>query len=114
MIEQNWTLDDAQRAVGVGWHDILRRLFAPKPVCVHIVQVKEKFGVLRVYAAYSDVIPDPEALQTFESLITGAEAESARTCEDCGQPGTLRPGGWMRTLCSHCDWKWQLTRGKKF
>jgi len=28
-----------------------------------------------------------------------AENMAAITCEECGKPGELRTGGWMRTLC---------------
>jgi hypothetical protein len=31
--------------------------------------------------------------------IEAAKQESFHTCEVCGQPGTLREGDWIKTLC---------------
>ena len=59
------------------------------------VQVKEKFGTLRFYChGY-----DEEILKA----IREAEDKSEITCERCGNPGTLRPGGWLKTLCDGCN-----------
>jgi hypothetical protein len=58
-------------------------------------QVKEKFGTLRFYLSAST--------DEMEKLIDEAETLSAKTCEDCGQPGVLRGGGWLITACDqHC------------
>lgn len=59
------------------------------------VQVKEKFGGLRFYIGSGS----PEIY----GMIRMAEAMSFRTCEDCGNPGQTRPGGWIRTLCDLCS-----------
>jgi hypothetical protein len=56
-----------------------------------ILQVKEKFGGLRIYVNDAD---DNICL-----FIETAQLASSRTCEVCGQPGTMREGGWIRTLC---------------
>jgi hypothetical protein len=92
-------------AVGDGWYNILYRLSTkiksivssmqeegvdPKEYCAF--QVKEKLGDLRFYM-YNSTMEIDEA-------ISEAEEESARTCETCGNPGTLN-GGW-RTLCDEC------------
>ncbi len=60
-----------------------------------VVQVKEKFGTLRFYMDHAT----PE----MNAMISKAEAKSAVTCEQCGETGSLRSGGWMRTLCDPCD-----------
>ena len=54
-------------------------------------QVKEKFGGLRVYLTSST--------DEMEQAIRQAEEESFKTCEICGEPGALRRGGWLATLC---------------
>lgn len=54
-------------------------------------QVKEKFGTLRFYMSSSN--------DKIEKLIDEAERKSAITCEECGEPGVLRGGGWLKTLC---------------
>jgi uncharacterized Zn finger protein (UPF0148 family) len=32
-----------------------------------------------------------------------AVSMSAITCEECGNPGRSRDGGWIRTLCDNCQ-----------
>lgn len=83
-----------------GWRDIVHRLYASIEAVSpghKILQIKEKFGGLRYYVAvdnYADV----------DALIRDAEAESFMTCEDCGQPGTLRIDRvWRSTLCDEHD-----------
>jgi hypothetical protein len=54
-------------------------------------QVKEKFGLLRVYASFYD--------EKIEPLIEKAQSASSKICDTCGKPGVLRVGGWLATLC---------------
>lgn len=58
---------------------------------VTVAQIKEKFGGLRFYADGGD--------DTTDGMIRMAEAWATHTCEECGAPGTMRHGGWIRTLC---------------
>lgn len=58
---------------------------------VVVTQIKEKFGTLRFYYHGGD-----DYIRGLESM---ADSMSARICEDCGKPGKLRSGGWVRTLC---------------
>ena len=60
-------------------------------VQVTVAQIKEKFGGLRFYADGGD--------DTTDGMIRMAEAWAAHACEECGAPGTMRHGGWIRTLC---------------
>ena len=115
----------AKRSVGLGWNGILERLFEAKPDWIKVIQVKEKFGGLRYYiddgsvrvdlisseARGSLTVPADQGrfnedqaalLDTFKKMIREAEAESFAICEECGAPGTLRPGRWIRTLCEQC------------
>lgn len=55
-------------------------------------QVKEKFGTLSFYNRGGDDYTD--------GMVVMAEAMSAITCEVCGNPGKIRSGGWIRTLCN--------------
>lgn len=55
------------------------------------VQIKEKFGGLRFYYDGGDD-------QIF-GMVRMAESWAANTCEECGESGTMRSGGWIRTLC---------------
>ena len=58
---------------------------------VTIAQIKEKFGGLRFYYdGGNDIIA---------GMVTMAEAWASHACEECGAPGVLRHGGWIKTLC---------------
>jgi len=64
---------------------------------VPILQVKEKFGGLRVYVGAAD----PALLQAIER----AEQQSHTICEVCGADhAATTPGadGWLRTRCASC------------
>jgi len=54
-------------------------------------QVKEKFGGLRYYINGGD--------DTIDQLISFAEDMSYRTCDVCGNVGTVRDEGWIKTRC---------------
>ena len=84
---------------GDGWFDLIDGLCAklqaavdageiPQPVA-H--QVKQKFGELRFYAW-------PKTAET-QALIDAARAQSAVTCEICGEPGVLRWQHGVQTVC---------------
>ncbi len=70
--------------------DDKRKVRKPVPQVV-AVQVKEKFGGLRFYYEGGND-------QIF-GMVRMAEAWAANTCEECGAPGKMRNGGWIRTLC---------------
>ena len=85
--------------VGFGWMSIIDDLCSEieKSECVDnicIEQVKEKFGTLRFYVS--------NASNEIHELINKAENLSAKTCEDCGAPGEIKSGSWIRTLCDTC------------
>lgn len=56
-----------------------------------VVQVKEKFATLRFYLL--------GASEQTSAYVEFAECMSATMCEECGAPGSLREGQWLRTLC---------------
>lgn len=91
--------------VGDGWLPLIDTLSAileseikdmPEDIKGHffVVQVKEKFGTLRFYLEHSTPFLD--------GAISMAESMSARTCEECGLPGSLRNGSWIKTKCDSC------------
>jgi hypothetical protein len=106
-------VDPAYRSfTGPGWRPILERLhdrlLAIDPR-YRLHQVKEKLGILRVYAAVEPYAERPEIRKRIEAAIARAVGESAITCERCGQPGRLRSDlEWRRvrryllTLCDRC------------
>lgn len=92
--------------IGEGWHKLVEELSAKlepmiiayeadeyfgKPYCV---QCKEKFGGLRFYM--------DRASDGMYKVIDEAEGLSELTCESCGEPGHIRKGSWIRTLCDGC------------
>ena len=86
-----------------GWYQILYRLSSsistiisekgldPDDYCYE--QIKEKFGLLRVYMI-------GRTTEEMNQAIRRAEEESARTCEVCGCEGQL---GNMRVRCNDCE-----------
>jgi hypothetical protein len=95
-----------------GWRQLLDHLFerleaaiAAQPVDqrdrYRAVQIKEKFGTLRVYLATEGTPEMAEAIRL-------ASDESARTCEVCSEPGALAergPAGLWATRCpTHETW----------
>ena len=84
---------------GPGWYPILARLeerLRQIDSDYQVYQIKEKFGTLRFYWTSRN-------RDAGTAAVADAEAESARTCEQCGNPGRLRKrNGWFRTVCDDC------------
>jgi hypothetical protein len=86
---------DVRACVGKGWVELVDACFdACLATGTHIDQVKEKFGGLRFYVGYVG-----SRSRWVQHIIATAEAASYETCEVCGKPGKMRPGGWITTLC---------------
>ena len=62
---------------------------------VTLDQVKEKFGTLRFYYSGGDDVID--------GMVQLAESMSGVTCEECGNVGERRGGGWVHTYCEPCE-----------
>lgn len=105
---------------GDGWFSVLAvcfmqldRLIAAEPpdkrAAYRAVQVKEKFGTLRVYQ-------DKAPTNAMGVVIEEAERMSAKTCDVCGKRGESRSGAgvsnpfWIRVRCDeHVDWREPVT-----
>lgn len=61
---------------------------------VEIVQVKEKWGSLRIYLNHYN----PE----INSILSFAENMSSKTCEKCGNKGYPASTSWIMSLCDPC------------
>lgn len=89
-----WT----QKSIDVRLKDPEPQLKVVPNVCPQVVatQVKEKFGSLRFYYCGGDDVID--------GMVSLAESLSSKTCGECGAPGVIREGGWLRSLCDeHAD-----------
>jgi len=105
---------------GPGWYPLvweamerledLRREGHP----ITLLQIKEKYGALNIYLTGSN-----EALDVVDRI----EERSRHICEECGRPGDIRKGGWIRTACGRCHraryqsdrakaWKFGRARGR--
>ena len=73
-----------------------RRLDGSRDRPLKIVQLKEKFGELRIYRDGGD--------EKDRQLIEMCMALADRMCDVCGAPGEKRGPGWIRTRCDkHID-----------
>lgn len=97
-------------AVGAGWRPLLESLNwqlmeavgGERASELKVLQIKEKFGGLRVYLD-SSAFPEETQNVVFR-LIALVENLSFSICELCGAPGTTRTPnnslyGWRKTLC---------------
>ena len=94
-------------SVGDGWRDLIEtvigriaRAGAADPTgSLKIGQIKEKFGALRLYLDNNNGLPAATCAAIDEAICL-AEARSACTCEQCGEPGRLYDkGGYAFTAC---------------
>jgi len=85
---------------GDGWYDLIDNLCGTiqsyidmnhKPQ-MEFVQVKEKFGTLRLYTNGAED-------ELIRGMIWFAEELSGKICEVCGKPGTINNNGWISCLC---------------
>ena len=69
---------------------------------IKILQIKEKFGSLRIYVKYIN-FSERESGQV-SGIVGLAEQISCQICEDCGinKDVTRNNTGWIRSLCPHC------------
>lgn len=88
--------------ISEGWFNILKDLVIKLSQIdtekkIRFVQVKEKFGQLRIYTG-------GYTTETIDDLIWKAEKLSSETCENCGKPSkNTNRNGWMSTVCVECE-----------
>jgi hypothetical protein len=118
-----WDLETARANVGPGWHHLLPPIFeTAEALGVSIDQVKEKLGVLRVYAGRHSENRGSRAWETVDRVIRDAERQSGETCEVCGAPGrtydwdsappTEEEHWWIKTLCDRHAADYYQARGR--
>lgn len=94
-----WEIERADEILQNGDREVTP--YVPRVV---VDQVKEKFGGLRFYYHGGDDFVD--------GMVRMAESWAAQTCETCGDPGTIRHGGWVRTLCDKHEEEYQAQQAK--
>jgi hypothetical protein len=94
-------------SVGDGWRDLVETAIgrianavaAAPSGSLKIGQTKQKFGTLRLYLDTRKGLPEATCAAIDEAVCL-AEARSACTCEQCGEPGRLYDkGGYVFTAC---------------
>ena len=90
-------------SIGKGWYKIVYDLtngINKIDKNVKVLQVKEKFALLRFYIS----IPNEETVDKIYRLIRKATDESSKTCEFCGTKKNVTTEGefWIKTLCDKC------------
>lgn len=60
---------------------------------LHWLQIKSKYGTLRLYA---------DATQRIREVLLKYEALSSSYCEVCGNPSKYVTDGWIEFLCEDC------------
>jgi hypothetical protein len=81
-----------------GWRPIIESavdlIVAAAPMA-RIVEMKEKFGTLRIYCE-----TPPAVTAAVDRIVAAAEEQSGRTCEICGNAGVLYDvADWLATRC---------------
>ena len=92
---------------GKGWYDLIRPIVEyvekfneennlSEENKIRFVQIKEKWGGLRIYTNYGT--------KELHDMIDKAEEESYNVCENCGLTNNvgLKIDGWNQTLCHYC------------
>lgn len=97
----------------IGWFPILREFFSTvrdilgdKSDLFVLLQVKEKFGGIRIYYGFDlDRVVPKEKQDRIHAACRHAEDRAYVTCDVCGKPGVLRKRGfWFMTRCDeHAD-----------
>lgn len=92
----DWDIERAEEAME---NDIN---ITPKLNWIEVQQIKEKFGGLRFYYDGGD--------DEISGMVSMAESWANHTCEDCGNKGERRSGGWIRTLCDVHEAEYQARK----
>mgnify|MGYP006276859103 CR=1 FL=1 len=92
-------------AIGPGWLHLVQHFLEEAKACgllrdLRVLQIKEKFGELRIYYRCESDYPSCNYLRRRVRKITDA---SQGVCEVCGKPGAHRTRGSLHlTRCERC------------
>jgi len=89
---------DYKLEVGPGWHKLLESILYLIEGKGTILQVKEKFGELRIYWRANDDLTATQS-DIINSMLTYVEWRSGQVCENTGEPGSVRNiNGWLKCV----------------
>lgn len=98
------SIDSHLNGVHAGWHPLLLQVHQDLLAVTtnfRYAQIKEKYGTLRCYIDADESVSDTD-FERCEAIVDEAEHASARICEFCGQPGTVRNDlSWIKTMCDN-------------
>ncbi|KAK0479233.1 hypothetical protein IW261DRAFT_168422 [Armillaria novae-zelandiae] len=79
-----------------GWEGLIREICEKlKGTDAVFIEIKEKFGQLRVYVE--------NGVKETERYLREMEEKSAKVCEECGEAGNLaNSDGWLFATCEEC------------
>lgn len=88
--------DQVFHECGPGWKSLIDPIVTrANDMGATITQIKEKFGLLRIYFD-----PGHADCDELEDMVDQAELDSATRCEMCGEPAHMMlKAGWRKTLC---------------
>lgn len=96
----DWREASLNAFIGPGWEPLVDRAWAAMlehDPAIEPHQVKEKFGLLRIYWHSEASGSDVEAIQR---IADDAARKAVTICEVCGERGRLREElPWIKTLC---------------
>ena len=91
----------------IDWKQAQKEKYNRGEGCTQVTldQVKEKFGTLRFYYTGGD--------DAIDGMVRMAESMTGVTCEECGNVGERRGGGWVHTYCEPCEEKREAEYAKQ-
>jgi hypothetical protein len=97
--------------IGYGWLSIIESFLERASAYqehIRIVQIKEKFGTLRIYYENKypedddDFVPNEEANNMIRNLVEEAEFKATITCFSCGTEQNVTRKRGFGYLCHNC------------
>lgn len=106
--------EEALGCVGNGWAPLIERFYETanqSTIPIVVLQVKEKFGGLRIYwnSEGENVNYFDGRYLEIDRLIDTLRILSTNTCETCGANGKIHMyNSWMKACCNACYEKWKV------
>jgi transcription initiation factor IIE alpha subunit len=111
--------DDFPFECDTGWNELIYNCLkemakVDKEKFIDIVEIKEKYGWLRLYWHYNDFEVNGEIIEPplkdstkiydkISKIVAKYEEKTLHTCEIDGEKGKLHhKGTWYKTLCKEC------------